>query len=141
MLDSGILGRIAHPRANVQSVRWLEGRLQDGARIIIPEIADYEVRRSFLLHGLIEAIRSLDRLKLVCEYCPITTDVMLQAAKFWALSRRLHRPTCDPKELDGDAILGAQARKVDAVVVTDNVGHLSLFVQAQTWEEISSNSI
>jgi hypothetical protein len=30
-------------------------------------------------------------------------------------------------------ILAAQAERVDAIVVTENVGHLSLFVDARDW--------
>ena len=53
MLDSGPLGRIAHPRPNIEITEWLMNLLNAGVEIIIPEIADYEVRRSFLLSDLI----------------------------------------------------------------------------------------
>jgi len=56
---------------------------------------------------------------------------MLRAAELWALARNRGTPTADPKELDGDVILAAQAEQVRAVVATDNVGHLSRFVQAK----------
>lgn len=39
-----------------------------------------------------------------------------------------------PKELDGDLILEAQAKEVGAVVTTENVGYLSLFVDARHWQ-------
>ncbi len=42
----------------------------------------------------------------------------------------------DPKELNGDVILAAQAEKAEAVIATENVGHLSLFVEAKGWREI-----
>ena len=62
---------------------------------------------------------------------------MTKAAELWAESRRLGRPTADPKELDGDVILAAQALAADAVVATENVGHLSRFVLAKHWTAIS----
>ena len=68
---------------------------------------------------------------------PLTTETMLKAAELWADARRRGVPTADPKELDGDAILAAQAIQVGAVVATDNVGHLSRFVDARNWMEIS----
>lgn len=46
MLDSGPLGRIAHPRPNREIVEWLERLLGSGVVVIVPEIADYEVRRN-----------------------------------------------------------------------------------------------
>ena len=46
-------------------------------------------------------------------------------------------PTADPKELNGDVIVAAQAESVGAVVATENVGHISLFIDARGWREIT----
>jgi len=136
MLDTGPLGMIAHPRPNPEITQWLRDLLSCSATIIIPEIADYELRRELILNGLQPSLDRLDELKQSMRYCPISTDTMLQAAEFWAQCRRQGRPTGDPKELDGDAILAAQAKIADAVIATENVGHLSLFVEARDWQEI-----
>ena len=135
MLDSGVLGALAHPRANAQLALWLERTLASGTQIIIPEIADYEVRRSLLLEHLSKSLTRLDQLKAVLAYQPINTDTMLKAAELWAETRRQGRPTADPKALDGDVILAAQALQAGAVVVTDNVGHLATLVEAQRWQD------
>ena len=71
-----------------------------------------------------------------------TTDVMLRAAELWALVRSAGLPTAAPDALDGDCILAAQAMlaagPVDTVTVaTDNLGHLSRFVDARLWETIT----
>lgn len=105
-------------------------------RILISEVADYEVRRNLLLHGKKKSIQRLDELREVFTFVPITTSVMLSAAEFWATARRRGRPTADLKELDCDVILAAQALEHDAIVATENVGHLSLFVNARNWREI-----
>ena len=136
LLDSGPLGRIAHPRPNPEIAEWFERVLDSGAAVMLPEIADYEVRRSFLLAGLSRSVDRLDRLKEVLIYLPLTTDIMLRAAELWAKARRSGHPTADPKELDGDVILAAQAEKAGAVVATENIGHLSLFVEAKDWRDI-----
>jgi len=47
-------------------------------------------------------------------------------------------PTADPKELDGDVILAAQALQVGGAIVTENVGHLAQFVEAKSWREITA---
>lgn len=70
-------------------------------------------------------------------YMPLTTAVMLRAAEFWAQVRKQGLSTADPKELDVDAILAAQASQAGAVVVTENVGHLSRFVEAMNWKDIT----
>lgn len=138
MLDSGPLGKIAHPRPNPDISAWMMRLLKADVTLIIPEIADYEVRRNLLLSGLTKSVSRLDQLGLVPVYQPITTETMLRAAELWADARKRGKPTADPKELDGDVILAAQAMEADAVVVTENVGHLSLFVEAVRWHEYAS---
>ncbi len=108
---------------------------------MLPEIADYEVRRELLRAGKVAGIRRLDQLKTTITYRPITTEVMLKAAEFWAEARRRGRPTADPKALDGDVILAAQAVLVadegnEVIIATTNVGHLSQFVDAREWQLI-----
>lgn len=51
VLDAGPIGLITNPKLSSQGVacnRWLQSHLKSGNRIIIPEIADYEVRRELL---------------------------------------------------------------------------------------------
>jgi predicted nucleic acid-binding protein len=115
--------------------------LSNGVRVLVPEIADYEVRRELLRAEKRAGIARLDRLKTRIGYAPITTQAMLLAAEFWAQARRQGRPTTDDRALDGDVILAAQAviraRGGDEVVIaTTNVGHLGRFADARTWEEI-----
>ena len=140
MLDSGPLGRIAHPRPNKEIAEWIERLLDSGVAVILPEIADYEVRRNLLLEGLVKPVARLDRLKEVLIYQPLTTEVMIRAAEMWAYARRNGIPTADAKELDGDVILAAQAVQAGAIVATENVGHLSRFVAAQAWRDVSGAS-
>jgi predicted nucleic acid-binding protein len=80
-----------------------------GDLIFISEAADYEVRRNLLLHRLHRSLARLDQLRHFCQYVPITSAAMLKAAEFWADSRRRGKPTSDPKELDCDVTLAAQA--------------------------------
>ncbi|MEQ9373002.1 MAG: hypothetical protein RIG63_28870 [Coleofasciculus chthonoplastes F3-SA18-01] len=108
---------------------------------MLPEIADYEVRRELLRVGKVVSIRRLDQLKAAITYRPITTAVMLKAAELWAEARRRGKPTADSKALDGDVILAAQAILVEeegneVIVATTNVRHLSQFVDAREWRLI-----
>ena len=110
--------------------------LRCGADIVIPEIADYEVRRSLLLENLVHSVERLDELKETLTYLPLTTETILLAARFWAQTRRAHRPTTSPEALDGDVILAAQAALAGGIVATENVGHLASLVDARRWDEI-----
>ena len=136
VLDTGPLGRLTHPARNPKIVVWLERQLAEGISVIIPEIADYELRRSLLLENLERSIARLDKLKTMLVYLPITTSVMLRAAELWAEVRRRGRPTADPQALDGDVILAAQTLSIGGRVATENVGHLSLFVEAADWNVV-----
>ena len=95
VLDTGPLGRLAHPASNPEIVNWLEHQLDSGIPVIIPEIADYELRRSLVLEGLTRSITRLDKLESVLIYLPLTTAAMRQAAELWAEARRRGRPTAD----------------------------------------------
>ena len=146
MLDSGPLGIVINPKADSplsqEGKVWLEYLPQKGYIVMLPEIADYEVRRELIREGLTAAIRRLDQLKSQIPYRPLTTEVMLLAAQLWADARNRGKPTADPHALDGDVILAAQAiLEVNAgnevVIATTNVGHLSQFVDAREWRLIS----
>lgn len=137
MLDAGPLGRIAHPRPKPEIVLWLEQMLAARVEIVIPEIADYEVRRNLLLAGLAKSVERLDHLKRFLTYLPLSTDGMMRAAHLWAEARKAGQPTADPKEMDCDVVLAAQAMTIDAIVATENIGHLSRFVEAKHWKDIT----
>ena len=144
LLDTGPLGLVSNPTASPANDRcshWLESMLLAGIRVVVPEIADYEVRRELLRVGKVEGIRQLDGLKVTLGYVPLTTEAMLQAAEFWAEARRRGRPTADPHALDGDVILAAQAAIIarggdQPIIATTNAVHLSLFADARDWQAI-----
>lgn len=105
LIDAGPLGRIAHPRRQPDIDAWFEALLASARPVYLPEIADYEVRRSFLLEDLSRALARLDALRETLRYLPLTTEIMGEAARLWAQARKQGRPTGDPRELDGDVIL------------------------------------
>jgi predicted nucleic acid-binding protein len=136
MVDSGPLGQLAHPHRQADIDQWMKSLLSAGIQIMIPEVADYEVRRNLLLSGLHDAVMELNDLRRTLTFRPINTSVMLRAAELWADAWRGGRPTADPKELDADVIIAAQALEVDAIVATSNVAHLSRYVTAKDWRLI-----
>jgi predicted nucleic acid-binding protein len=146
LLDAGSLGLVTNPRRSRQSVacaQWLQAFVGTGSRVLVPEIADYEVRRELLRANKVRGLARLDALTGLLEYLPLTTAAMRKAAEFWAQARRQGRPTADDKALDGDVILAAQAMTLgitDVVIATTNVGHLSRFAPAALWPDITAAS-
>jgi predicted nucleic acid-binding protein len=141
LLDSGPLGMVTHPRPNLEIVNWLQSIIKRRIKVLVPEIADYEVRRELLRSEQFKSVSRLNDLKRNVGFLPITSKSMLKAAAFWAQARQEGYPTADDHSLDADVILAAQAvvlakGKHDVVIATANVGHLSRFVQAEPWEAI-----
>lgn len=143
LLDAGPLGQISHPKptqANSACFDWFERLFLHGRRVVVPEIADYEVRRELLRANKINGLAGLERLINTIEYLPITTAAMRLAAVFWAQARQQGFPTAGDKTIDADAILAAQAATLsnpNVIVATTNVKHLSRFVPADLWQNIT----
>jgi predicted nucleic acid-binding protein len=112
LLDAGSIGLVTNPRLSPESTacnRWLQSLVTSGIQVVIPEIADYEVRQELLRANKVRGIARLDELANLIEYLPITTPAMRQAAIFWAQARQQRQPTAGDKTIDGDMILAAQA--------------------------------
>lgn len=145
LLDAGLLGLVTNPRPSPQSLaatQWLRALADAGSRVILPEIADYEVRRELLRANRKRGIARLDALANTVEYLPITTEAMRQAAVFWAQARQQGQPTAPDNALDADVVLAAQATTLglpDVVIATTNVGHLSRFTRAELWNSITGS--
>jgi predicted nucleic acid-binding protein len=111
--------------------------------VVVPEIADFEVRRELLRIGRKRSVQRLDQLKLNLVYAPITTTIMLLAAEYWAEARLKGQPTAPDLGLDADVIVAAQTTALEedfglpAVVATTNTAHLSRFVDARHWSAIT----
>ena len=138
LLDAGPLGMISHPRPVDEIAVWVAHLLGSGVEVLVPEIADYEVRRE-LRAGKSKSVRRLDQLKVNLGYVPISTEAMVRAAGFWADARKRGRPTTHDLSLDADAILAGQAAVIEAdvVIATTNPRHLARFVPAEHWQDIS----
>ena len=142
VLDSGPLGLVTHPgwsKDGAACGEWLLERTTGGATVMVPEIADYEVRRELVRACKDRGIARLDAIIEQVEYLPLNTSAMRQAAMFWAEARQQGRPTAADPALDGDVILAAQAAtlgQAGVIVATTNVRHLSRFVPAKLWPDI-----
>jgi hypothetical protein len=123
--------------------RWIDDLMARGVEVIVPEIADYEVRRELTRVGAQASVRRLDQLVAGgrLSYVPITTAEWRQAAVIWAGARARGVPTASRDALDADVILAACANAIgqpgDVVIVaTMNVGHLARYCDARLWTSI-----
>lgn len=142
LLDSGVLGMVSHPRRNPDPKAWLVDRIDAGDIALIPDVADYEVRRELLRAGKTTGIDRLDALGLSLGVVATTPAILREAALLWATSRRHGRPTAVDAALDIDVIIAALATGIsrdgyEVIVATTNVSHLAQFVDARHWDDIA----
>ncbi len=137
---------VLHPAGGQETRRcaeWCNRLLLRGERFVVPEICDYELRRELLRSGKLQSVKRLDEFARATGYLPLDTETMLRAAALWAEQRNAGAPTADAAALDGDVILAAQAQlhaerhKLEAIIVTTNVGHLGRMAKAVKWDEPS----
>lgn len=143
LLDTTPLGLVtqANPSATAVLCRqWMNAQMAQGHQIVIPEIADYELRRELLRANKQHGLTNLETLIGQVDYLALNTKAMRQAAQFWAQARQQGQPTAGDDTIDGDVILAAQAAtigKPNVIVATNNVKHLARFVPADKWENIT----
>ena len=123
--------------------QWARECLNNGAMIIVPAVADYEVRRELIRAKKLYGVNRLDVFNLTAShrYLPITDVALKLAAELWAQARQKGTPTADARELDCDVVIAAQALtmnipKTEIVIATTNIGHLAHFVNAELWQNI-----
>lgn len=142
-LDSSVLGLITNPRLSAEADacrRWMQTLLNRKARIYLPEIADYELRRELIRAGKKRGLEKLEDLHLTLNYLPLDTFSMRLAAELWAKVRQMGKPTAGDKTLDADAILAGQAHSLQPlrpIAATTNVRHLQRLVEADDWNNIA----
>lgn len=151
-LDTGPLSLATKRRGQSREAddcrQWVINLMLAGRRIIVPEIADYEVRRELIRAGQTAGLARLDAFNTAQpdRYLPITTDAMRRAANLWAQARNAGYATADPHALDCDVILAAQALTwcdaiglppSEVVVASVNVRHIARFIAADLWENIT----
>lgn len=143
-LDAGPIGMASSPNlspTNLACAAWLQDLITNGIRVILPEIADYEVRRELMRANKVKGLQKLDALASLIEYLPLNTSAMRQAAAIWAQARQQGQPTAGDKTIDADVILAAQAITLgapDFVIATTNLGHVARFAPAELWPNVTS---
>lgn len=144
-LDSGPLGLLTHPQRSAEVIavtEWLSGCLLNGARVIVPAIVYYELKRELLRARKTFGIGRLDDFvnAVSGRYLPLSDEALRLAAELWAQSRQGGRPTAEPNALDIDVLIAAQAFSFgspsEVLVATTNPKHLIQFVTARRWNEI-----
>lgn len=127
-----------------QCQQWIKDCIAAQHYVVAPAICYYEALRELERLG---AVSQIARLRAFCHAIPdrylSLTDAHLDlAAQLWGQARNAGMPTAGLEALDADVLLAAQAillsrAGMNVVVATTNVGHLSQFVAADLWTNIT----
>lgn len=131
VLDAGVLGQLVHKDAKTATVlRTFLANKYPTATVVIPEIGDYEVRRSLLKIRSTKSVTMLDELASALQYLPLDTPQMKRASEVWADCRVRSQPLAADQALDGDCIFIAQVQSLTGTVValTTNRKHLEYYL-------------
>ena len=74
-LDTGPLGVLTNPKGTPEALacqQWVRDLLAAKVRVVVPAIADYELRRELIRAGKIAGLRRLDAVRMGLEFDPIT---------------------------------------------------------------------
>ena len=146
VFDTGILSALCRtgniPIDALECDAWVKDLKINHWEVVLPGLADYEVRRELLRAKKINSLTMLNHLKLTHKFLAIEDQHMLLAATLWANARNNRLGTADPKALDGDVILCAQALSIapnyaSVIVATNNVSHISRYCNAAEWRNIA----
>jgi predicted nucleic acid-binding protein len=145
-LDAGPLGLLTHRKDNKEAEacrKWLASQIAAGSHIIVPAIADYEVRRELIRAAKARGISRLDEFlhAVPDRYLPPTTEAFQKAAELWAKVRKEGLPTAGDHALDADVLLAAQLltskfASENLVMATTNPRHIARFLDARPWQTI-----
>lgn len=155
-LDTGPLGLACYfqPQHTDEAAKfqgWLKAVLLNRSHVVVPAMADYELRRELIRNNFSNSIAQLDLIESGqhldfpgVEYLNVTDPAIKRAANMWAEARNRGYATAHDKALDGDLIIAAQALDHAApasrfALVTTNVKDLARYVgrRARPWNAIT----
>lgn len=146
-LDSGVLGGITNPNPKSQTTRdmiaWALRLRASGHTLLIPAVADYEVRRELIRNRNRASIAELDNVRTDTGniHLPLTDRALLRAAQLWADVLNEGKPPTNDLAIDGDVLIMAQILDANFpegayIVATDNLRHFQGRVPADLWQNI-----
>lgn len=148
VLDSHPLSLISNPANGQESLSCksrIKNLVSNNVLVVVPEVIDYELRRTLICGEKITGIKNLDRLgDMGLIYAPITTEAVRKAAELWGWSRRTGQSTAHKDKIDIDVILAAQSiilaqeTKEYTIIATSNVSDLERYTPARKWEDITA---
>ncbi|MBV8884793.1 MAG: hypothetical protein JO235_12475 [Chroococcidiopsidaceae cyanobacterium CP_BM_RX_35] len=147
LLDSYPLSLITNPAAKAEHLacmRWAQQLVRSNIVVAVPEIIDYELRRTLVFGKKLASVQALNLVgKMGIVYYPLSTEIMLKGAQLWAWARQTGQKTAHDERIDIDVILASQAITLASqygdyvVVATIDTDDINRYTPAKKWQEIT----
>ena len=118
LLDTNIITGVLKKDANI--VRRLNEALKANALVVLSCVAFYEIKRGLLKKDVKKQLVFFEQLAQSLEWADLLRSDWDLAAQLWAVEANQGRPLQDT-----DLLMATQARRLKAVVVTNNEKHFA----------------
>lgn len=132
LLDTNAISRILRKRdkEDLRVAQQLQKTLRENAVVLICRVVFYEIRRGLLWRGAHKQLRFFEALCSQFHWEDFERKTWENAAELWAHCMKAGQP-----HGDADILIAAQARQLNAIVVTNNVKDFEdLGVSYEDWE-------
>jgi predicted nucleic acid-binding protein len=135
LLDTNTIQCILKKREEARTIRIeqkLRTVLEKNAVVLMSPVVFYELARLLHKKKAEKQLAFLEKLAELFSWRDFNKGTWEIGAKLWATCRKTGKPTGE--SLDVDALIAAQAKEHNAVVVTDNIRHFQyLEVNYESW--------
>ncbi|MCX7837887.1 MAG: PIN domain-containing protein [Anaerolineae bacterium] len=128
LLDTNILSAILRKDATVE--QRLRQAIVDDDNLLLSVVVYFEIKRGLLKRDAKKQMATFEYLSNQFAWCDVIVEDWELAAHLWAERFKRGKPI-----VDADVLIAAQAKRLDAILVTDNIKDFAdLGVKTENWK-------
>jgi predicted nucleic acid-binding protein len=129
LLDTNILSAVIRKEARADQ-RFRQA-VDDDDILLLSVVVFYEIRRGLLKRDARKQMITLEHLANQLAWCDVIQGDWEQAAWMWVERAKIGKPIAD-----ADVLIAAQAKRLEAILVTDNEKDFdSLGITVENWRK------
>lgn len=128
LLDTNILSAILRKETAVE--KRFRQAIFDDDNLLLSIVVYYEIKRGLLKRDAKKQMVIFEHLSNQLAWCDVIIEDWELAARLWAERSKRGKPIAD-----ADVLIAAQAKRLDAILVTDNTKDFdALGVKTENWK-------